>query len=207
MATPSKTGKTLIEYNCKNGVYNLGGQDNTIKPLGWLSSVTTEKNMSTAEKYGDGQLVLSLITDKGSTGTLELTARDPDFEKDLGFLKTISSGLAEMQVRENKTISVGFECSYVGADGVTKTKKVWFLGVNVSPAGDSLSQNTDNTNESAASYPITLKGVDLMSSDGSAVWTDTNGNSYKVYKISSKPGDTGYDTFLDSVPAARVSAT
>ena len=29
MATPSKEGKKLIEYNCKNGVYNLGGEDAT----------------------------------------------------------------------------------------------------------------------------------------------------------------------------------
>lgn len=207
MANPSKTGKTLIEYNCKNGVYNLGGNDSSIKPLGYLSSVTTEKNMASTEKYGDGELVLSVITDKGSTGTLELTARDSDFETDLGFLKSIASGLAEVQVRENKTISIGFECSFVGSDGTEKTKKVWFLGVNVSPAGDSLSQNTDGTNESAASYPITIKGVDLLDSAGTSVWTDANGNSYKVYKISSKPGDTGYATFLDSVPLAKVAAS
>lgn len=204
MADPSKTGKILLEYNCKNGVYALAA--GTVKPLGYLSSVTTDKNISTAEKYGDGELQLTLINDKGGTGTLELTARDSDFETDLGHVQEVANGLAEVQVLENKTISVGFECYITGADGVVKTKKVWLLGVNVSPAGDSLSQNTDSINEATASYPITIKGEYLKDSTGTNVWKDTNGNTKKVFKITSKPGDTGYDTFLDSVPVPKVKA-
>ena len=83
MAIPSKQGKKLIEYNCKNGVYNLGGSDSTIKPLGYLTAVTLEKNSSTKDIYGDGELVLSVLRDKGSTGTLEMTVRDDDFEKEI----------------------------------------------------------------------------------------------------------------------------
>lgn len=204
MATPSKQNKILIEYNCKNGVYSLDGT--TVKPLGYLASVTAEKNTSSTEKYGDGELQLTLINDKGSTGTLELTARDTIFERDLGFLKSVSQGLAEVQVLENKSIAVGFECYYTGTDGVTKTKKVWFLGVNVSPAGESLSQNTDSTNESTASYGITIKGVNLNKADGSDVYRDANGNTIKVFKISSIPSNANYATFLDSVPTPTAVA-
>ena len=135
MATPSKSGKKLIEYNCKNGVYSVDGL--TIKPLGYLASVTLDKNSSTDEKYGDGEVQLTLVNDRGSTGTLELTARDDDFEKDLEFAKVIAQGLAEIQVLQNKTISIGFETYITLADGTTKTKKVWLLGVNVAPAGES----------------------------------------------------------------------
>lgn len=198
MATPSKSGKKLIEYNCKNGVYSLDGS--TIKPLGYLASVTLDKNSSSDEKYGDGEVQLTLVNDRGSTGTLELTARDDEFEKDLEFAKAITQGLAEIQVLQNKTISIGFETYITLADGTTKTKKVWLLGVNVAPAGESLSQNTDSTNESTASYGITVKGVNLKNSAGTADYTDTNGNTIKVFKVSSLPTDTGYSTFLDSVP-------
>lgn len=198
MATPSKTGKILIEYNCKNGVYSL--DNSTVKPLNFLASITTDKNTNTTEKYGDGELQLTLVNDKGSTGTLELTARDYDFETDLGFLKAISQGLAEVQVLENKTISIGFECYFTGNDGITKTKKIWFLGVNVSPAGQSLSQNTDGINESTASYPITIKGVNLKAVGGDNDFVDANGNTIKVFKVSSVPTDSGYATFLDTVP-------
>ena len=202
---PSKNGKVLAEFNCKNGVYSVDGS--TVKPLGYLSSVTLERSISADELYGDGEVILSLIGDKGSTGTLELTARDGDFEKDLGFLKDIEQGTAEVQVVETKTISIGFE-AYVSVEvsetqKVTKTKKVWLLGVNVLPAGDSLSQNTDKVNQSPASYELKILGTSLKDSTGEQDAVDENGNGQKVFKITSLPGTNGYETFLDSVPTPK----
>ncbi len=200
MATPSKEGKKLIEYNCKNGVYNLGGDDSTIKPLGYLTSITLDKNIQTKDIYGDGDLQLSILSDKGSTGTLEMTAKDDEFDVDLGFAMKITQGLADIQVLQNKSIAIGFECYITTTDGITKTKKVWLLGVNVSPASDGLSQNTDTINEKTASYGITVKGTNLKATGGATDYVDANGNTIKVYKITSLPSDTGYATFLDSVP-------
>ena len=203
MATPSKAGKKLIEFNCKNGVYAV---DNTVKPLGYLVSNTLDKSISTKDIYGDGELQLSVLSDRGMTGTLEMTARDNEFETDLGFVKAIAQGLADVQVLQNKTIAVGYENYILTADGITKTKKVWLLGVNVSPASESLSQNTDTTNEATASYGLTVKGVNLKSSDGSTDYVDENGNTMKVFKVSCMPNDDGYETFLDSVPTPQVNA-
>ena len=206
MATPSKEGKTLIEYNCKNGVYNLGGDDSTIKPLGYLSSITLDKNIQTKDIYGDGDLQLSILSDKGFTGTLEMTAKDDDLDVDLGFAMKISQGLAAIQVLQNKTIAIGFETYITTEDGVTKTKKVWLLGVNVSPASDGLNQNTEQINENTASYGITVKGTYLKATGGTTDYVDANGNTIKVYKVTSIPSDTGYATFLDSVPVPTVKA-
>ena len=203
MATPSKAGKKLIEFNCKNGVYAINDE---VKPLGYLVSNTLDKSISTKDIYGDGELQLSVLSDRGMTGTLEMTARDNEFETDLGFVKAIAQGLADVQVLQNKTIAVGYENYILTADGVTKTKKVWLLGVNVSPASDSLSQNTDTTNEATASYGLTVKGVNLKDSEGSADFVDENGNTMKVFKVSCLPTDEGYETFLDSVPTPKVSA-
>lgn len=86
-----------------------------------------------------------------------------------------------------------------------KLKKIWLLGVNVGPASDGLSQNTDTTNESSASYGITVKGINLKNSAGTADYVDSNGNTIKVFKVSALPTDTGYATFLDSVPTPTVS--
>ena len=138
------------------------------------------------------------------TGTLEMTARDEEFEADLGFVKSIAQGLADVQVLQNKTIAVGYENYILTADGITKTKKVWLLGVNVSPASDSLSQNTDTTNEATASYGLTVKGVNLKDTGGSDDYVDENGNTLKVFKVSCLPTDEGYDTFLDSVPTPTL---
>lgn len=200
----NKTGKTLVQYNCKNGVYSVDNE--TVNPLGFLASITTDKNTSSVDKYGDGEIQVTLISDKGSTGTLEMTARDNEFEIALGFLKELSNGLGEVQVVENKTISIGFETYYMGSDGIQKTKKVWFLGVNVAPAGESISQTTDAINDTTASYPITIKGVNLKASSGAADYVDANGNTLKVFKISSVPTDAGYATFLDSVPTPTAKA-
>lgn len=205
MATPDKNGKKLIEYNCKNGVYSVDGT--SIKPLGYLVSNTLDKNISTKEIYGDGDLQLSVLSDKGMTGSLETTARDDEFEMDLGFVRAIQQGLADVQVLKNKTISVGYENYILTKDGIVKTKKVWLLGVNVSPASDSLSQNTDTTNEATASYGLTIKGVNLKKADGSTDYVDENGNTMKIFKISSVPTDEGYATFLDKVPTPTEKET
>ena len=198
MATPSKQGKTLIQYNCKNGVYSVDGTE--VEPLTFLASVTTDKNTTSTDIYGDGEIQVTLLNDKGSTGTLEMTARDEDFEIALGFMQELSNGKGEVQVVENKTISIGFEAYFMGSDGVQKTKKVWFLGVNVSPASETFSQNTDAINNTSASYPITIKGVNLKATGGKIDYFDANGNTKKVFKITSVPTDSGYATFLDSVP-------
>lgn len=202
MATPNKAGKKLIEFNCKNGVYSVDGTQ--VKPLGYLVSNTLDKSISTKDIYGDGELQLSVLSDRGMTGTLEMTARDDEFETDLGFVKMITQGLADVQVLQNKTISVGYENYILTADGITKTKKVWLLGVNVAPASDSLSQNTDTTNEATASYGLTVKGVNLKDNAGSSDFVDENGNTLKVFKVSCLPTDEGYATFLDSVPTPKA---
>lgn len=204
MATPSKEGKVLIQYNCKNGVYSVDGSE--VKPLGYLANATLDSNIGTKDIYGDGELQLSILSDKGLTGSLEMTAQDEDFETDLGFLKAIEQGLARVQVLQNKTISIGFETYITTSDGITKTKKVWLLGVNVSPSGESLSQNTETINEVTASYPLTVKGINLKATGGSTDAVDENGNTIKVFKVTSVPTDSGYSTFLDSVPTPTEKA-
>ena len=208
MAVPSKAGKNIIEFNCKNGVYAIDGA--TVKPLGYLTAIGTEKNVDTKDIYGDGEIVLSQMNDKGFTGSLEMTAKDDDFEKDLGFAMEIEQGLAECQVLESKNIAVGAECYILVKDTsgkvVQKTKKVWWLDVNVAPAGTSLAQNTDTTNEATVSYGLTIKGINLMDTEGVAEYVDENGNTRKIFKISCLPDNPNYATFLDTVPVPKAKA-
>lgn len=208
MAVPSKAGKNIIEFNCKNGVYSVDGQ--TVKPLGYLTAISTEKNVDTKDIYGDGEIVLSQMNDKGFTGSLELTANDTDFEKDLGFAMEIEQGLADVQVMGSKDVAIGVECYIVVKDtqgkAKQKTKKIWFLNCNVSPASTSLSQNTDSTNEATVSYGLTIKGVNLMGADGEKEYVDENGNTRKIFKVSCLPEDSHYETFLDKPPIPKAKA-
>ena len=123
----------------------------------------------------------------------------------------IEQGLAEVQVLGSEDIAIGAECYIIVKDktsgrAVQKTKKVWWLNCNVSPAGTSLSQNTDGINESTASYGLTIKGVNLRGADGNTEYVDANGNTRKTFKISCLPDNANYATFLDTVPVPKAKA-
>ena len=49
--------------------------------LGWQKF--SKKKLATKELYGDGDLQLLLVNDKGFTGTIGMTASDEDYEEAL----------------------------------------------------------------------------------------------------------------------------
>lgn len=201
-----KTGKVLVSFNVKNGQYALS--TGSPKPLTWMTSFAKEKNLTTKTINGDGELQCSLVNDKGFTGTLGLTAQDLEYNKDLGFMRTIDGGLAEIKQISVVEHSLYFETEYMGKDGVSKKKKVWVFGVEASAPSETLSQNTDDINESTVEYSITIKGVPLKTADGTANYVDpTSGQEIKCFTYSKIPTDTGYSTFENSVPVPKVAET
>lgn len=202
-----KTGKILIQFNVKNGQYAVKSSGNwVISPLTWLNTFSKEKDMDSTPIYGDGEKQLTLVNDKGFTGTLGLTAQDIEYNKALGFSKVLSNGLAEVQQLSSIEHCIYFESQYVGKDGVTKTKKTWVFGVEAQAPSETYDQNTDSINQSTVEYGITIKGVNTLDSTGTADYRDENGNTVKTFTLSKVPGDTGYDTFENSVPSPQVSA-
>lgn len=202
-----KTGKTLIQFNVRNGQYAIKNNNAwVISPLTWLNSFSKEKDMDTTPIYGDGDKQLTLVNDKGYTGTLGLTAQDLEYNKALGFTKELSNGLAEIQQLASIEHCIYFESQYTGKDGITKTKKTWVFGVEAQAPSEEYNQNTDSINQSNVEYTITIKGVNTLDAAGTADYRDANGNTIKTYTLSKIPGDTGYDTFENSVPTPQVSA-
>lgn len=202
MATPSKEGKTLVQFNVKNGKFKVG--DGEIMPLTWLNTFSKEKNSSTKEIYGDGELQANLVNDRGFTGTLGMTARDTEFEIANGMLMEVDGGLAEIRQTQLVENAIYFETECL-IDGVVKVKKVWALGVTITAPGESLSQTTSDINESAADYPITVNGVNLKNSTGMADYINpATGQVEKVFTVSKMPEDTGYEEFGDTVPVPKV---
>lgn len=96
---------------------------------------------------------------------------------------------------------------YIGADGIRKAKKTWVFGVQVSPPNDSFTQDQDDITQSAADYAYTAYGVDLLDAEGETAYVDENGQKTKVFTWSKKPTDSGYATFLDSVPVPKAAST
>ncbi len=198
----SKANKTLKEYNVKNGQYALA--DGELKSLTWLTKVALDADFGEQAIYGDGEEVLVLQNDKGYTGTLSMTAPDEDFEKDLGIIEELENGVAHVQRVSNPKVSIYFEAYFIGSDGIQKTKKVWLFGVNVSKPSTALDQNTDNPNFADTDYGITVRGVNLKDNAGTSDFVDANGNTQKVFRLSSVPADAGFATFENTVPVPKA---
>lgn len=194
----SKDGKTLVQFNVRNGQYKTASGN--LSSLAWLTKVSLDKNLATQAIYGDGELQMNLINDKGFTGILGLTARDKNFEIANGMQKAVSGATAEIQQLVIPENAIYFETDYI-ENKVSKSKKVWLFGVEVSAPSESLDQNTDSVNIGNAEYSITVKGTNLKAVGGAADYVDADtGKTVKVFKLSSIPTDNGYANFGDSVP-------
>lgn len=201
----SKSGKTLICFNVKNGQFKTAS--GSLTSLTWLTRFSKEKDLSTKKIFGDGELVVTLVNDKGFTGTIGMTAQDEAYNQALGFVKALDAGTGEVKQLSVVEHNIYFESDYVGADGVTKTKKTWVFGVEAQAPSETYEQNTDDINESNVEYNITIKGTNLKASDGTTDYVDaTTGQKVKVYTYSLLPTDTGYSTFGDSVPVPKMPA-
>lgn len=202
----SKDTKKLIEYDARNGVYNIDGETE-VKSLGFLTGVQKERSITTKDIYGDGEVQKTAVTESNSSATIGLTAKDEDFDKDLGYLQDVTGGVAEVSVTSFKLVNIGFETTIETTTGV-KAKKVWLLGCQVSPSSDSWQQNTDSTNEVNASYSVSIKGVKLQDETGEAEYKDSSGMTKTVQMMSSTPGDGDtYETFLSKVPTPTVKTS
>lgn len=207
MPTPNKNGKVLAQFNVKNAVYAFVGSSE-VKPLTFMNTFSKDRNINTTTLYGDGEAQVSLSSDKTISGAIGTTARDDDFEVALGIAETLSDGSkAELAVTAMKAINFGYETEFVGKDGITKTKKVWVLNVQVSPPNESLTQTQDNITQSTFDYNYTGYGEYVKAAEGADDYVDpATGCKMRAYTVSKKPGDTGYETFLDSVPTPRKAS-
>lgn len=199
--TPDKKGKVLAQFNVKNAVYNIDGSSE-VKPLTWMNTFTKDRNVNVTALYGDGEVQVSLYADTTITGAIGTTARDEEFEKEIGLAVALKDkSLGEIAVNSVKKVNFGFETEIVGKDGITKVKKVWVLNVQVSPPNESLTQTQENITQSTVDYNYTGYGVNAKASDGTADYINPEtGKTVRVYTASKKPTDEGYAEFLESVP-------
>lgn len=207
MPAPNKDGKILAYFNVKNAVYNIEGTEE-IKPCTWMNTFAKDRNVTVLPLYGDGEVQVSLASDKNVSGKIGMTARDEEFEKDLGLTVIMQDGsTAEVAITSMKRVNFGYQTEFVGKNGIVKVKKVWVLNAQVSPPNESLTQTQDNISQSTVEYNYTGYGVNAKAASGEGDYIDSEtGNPVRAYTVSKKPGEDGYDNFLDSVPKPRIKA-
>lgn len=205
--TPDKKGKVLAQFNVKNAVYNIDGTEE-VKPLTWMNTFTKDRNVNVTALYGDGEVQVSLYADTTVTGAIGTTARDEEFEKEIGLaLAMKDNSLGEIAVNSVKKVNVGFETEMVGKDGIVKVKKVWLLNVQVSPPNESLTQTQENITQSTVDYNYTGYGVNAKSNEGEGDYVNPEtGKTVRVYTVSKKPSDEGFAEFLEKVPKPAMTA-
>lgn len=197
--------RTLVRFNIKNLKYAMKNENDTYetpKPLAFANSLSLEADFNEVKIYGDGQVIAILPDDKGFTGTLSVTDISPDYEIDCGRAKLIQGGIADIQQLSSKEHALYYELD--ASDNGTKfVIKTWLFGVFSGKPSESYQQSQDDPSVNFYDYPINVVGTNLMDASGTEEFTDENGNTFKVTRLSSFPDDPGYDTFGNAVPIPK----
>lgn len=207
MQTPTKS--KLVKFNIKNLKYALrktddSGWDNP-KPLAGAVALALEPDFNEQIVYADGEKILSIPDDKGFTGELTVRVIEDHYEIDMGRAMKIQEGHADIQQLKSTPHCIYYEVD--GYDeGVKKTYKTWLINCRTGRASESYQQTEDDPTFNAYAYPLTVLGEKLMDSTGTEEYTDENGNTIKITRVTSKPTDAGYDTFGSSVPTLQAPA-
>lgn len=203
-------GKTkLFKFNIKNVKYAI--KDDTLdtfgapKDLAYADSISLEADYEETKLYGDGQILAVLADDKGKTGSLSVINIEKHYEIDMKRSLEIDGGLAEVQQRSSVDHAIYFEVDAL-SNGTAITIKRWLFGVTTGKASEAYNQTTDSPTINNYEYPLTILGVNLQAGTGSADYVDENGNTVKVFSMTSFPEDTGYSTFGNAVPVPKVKA-
>ena len=209
MSTTGKNGKDLVQYNVQNAVYSLAGDSSgAVKSLTFMNTFSKDRNVTVKDFYGDGELQDSAFSDLTISGAIGTTARDEEFEKDLGFLQTLTSGLTgELSVTSTTRVHLGLETFIKKKGQPVQVKRVWVFNLQISPPSESLTQNKEDITESTVDYNYKGYGVNLKKADGTEDYVDDNGMKKKVFTVSSRPSDKGYADFFKTVPVPTVAST
>lgn len=199
--------KVIFKFNVKNLKYSFKTLDvyDAPSPMAYANSVALEADYNETKLYGDGQKLAILADDKGKTGNIGVTNIEQAYEIACGRAMLISGGLADIQQRVSKEHAIYYEVDAL-IDGVQKTIKNWLYGCITGKASESYEQTQDDPTVNNYEYPLTVLGVNLKNSGGTADYTDANGNTVKVFRVTAFPEDSGYATFGDTVPIPKALA-
>lgn len=194
----------MFKFNVKNVKYAVpvSGVFGIPKDLAYANSISLEADYEETKLFGDGQILAVLGDDKGKTGTLSVINIEKEYEVDMKRAREIENGLADVQQRSSVEHAIYFEVDAI-EDGVAKTIKRWVFGVTTGKASESYEQTQDSPTINTYDYPLTVLGTNLKDAAGTDDYKDENGNTIKVFYITSFPGDAGYATFEEAVPTPK----
>jgi hypothetical protein len=194
----------MFRFNVKNVKYTVTSGDGWSAPndLAYANSISLESDYEELRVFGDGEVIGIVASDTSKTGTLSVTNIEKQYEIDTNKVMEVDSGLADIKTSIPVPHNIYFEVEGY-ENGQHITIKNWLLNVTTGKATETYNQNTDTPTINNFEYPVVVTGINLLTADGEEEYFDANGNSVKVYKISSFPGDENYDTFGDTTPEPK----
>jgi len=196
----------MVKFNVKNVKYAVKsglGVYGTVKDLAYAESLNLEADYNETKLYGDGYVIGILGNDKGKTGTLGVINIEDDYEVDCGRALLINGGIADVQQRKSVRHAIYYEIEAF-EEGQTITIKNWLFGCITGKPNESYEQTKDDPTINTYEYPLTVLGENLLDSTGAEEFTDDYGNTIKVFRKTTYPGDADYDGFEDAVPAPKA---
>lgn len=193
----------------KVAVMGAEGEWGTPQDFKYLTSVSLETNIEDFEQYADDERVVLIPSDNSIDGTIGTTAKDVAFEKAAGYLQELDGGtLADIKIHGYTRCCFYFEFTNIDqATGQPYKVKTWLLNAELKKTGETHETNTNTPTGATYEYPISVYGLNVKDSAGTADAVDDNGFVICAYKVHSYPGDEDYATFGDAVPEPQLPAS
>jgi len=201
----SSTKNKVFKFGIKNLAYSIwsGTAWGTPIPMAYAESISLEAGYSEAKLFGDGVLLAVLGTDKGLSGSIGVTNIEDHYEIALKRAMAIVGGTADIQQRRTIQHAIYYEVEALSVDKVI-TIKNWLFNCITGKPSETYEQTKEDPTINTYEYPLTVLGTVLRNSGDTADYVDSDGNTYKVYRLSAVPTDSGYATFGATVPVAKV---
>lgn len=201
---------TLVRFNVQNVKYatKSGSGWGTPVAYGSAKKMALESEGSSKKIYGDGQVICTLVNDRGKKATLTVNNISDSFEIAAGRKMAVTGGVADVSQQKAVDFAVYFETCGMDDTGKEIVAKTWLFGVkSVARPAESFDQNTDDINESSFDLALEINGVNLKASGGATDYVDSStGKTVKVWQVTAMPTDTGYSTFENAVPTPTAPA-
>lgn len=196
---------TLVKFNIQNAKYALKTESGygTPVPFGTSQKIALEADMSKSVIFGDGKKLLSIILDKGKTGTLTLNNICQQYEIDMGRKKKLQIGVADIKTIREIPHAIYIETCGADEDSKIPVAKTWIYNVTSTRPAENYDQTTDDINASTFDIPLEIRGVELKNAQNET-YIDADGNIHLVYQLTVEPGEDGYDDFGLAVPIPKA---
>ena len=185
-----------------SGTYATG---ESILSVLYAKSLNPSSLLEAVEQYADDRLLFRVPSDKGYDVELGTTGQDPALEQAAGYLMEGANGLLSVGQVSYVRGALYYEFIEHDEDGQASKVKVWMYNVELGKG--TMTHSTDESSISFGTYTYAMRvyGDPLKDSDGTDDYVDAKGLGRTVFMYFCRPGDTGYDTFGDTVPVPKVA--